>query len=144
VKVSARCVRAAFGVPTAGCLTGRGTRPTHGNLLSCVQLLIFKVLHFKLDFPPHHARPSMNNDVMVSIHPVSGRKQIGTDRERIFLSACYLDAPAFRRSYVMATSQSTMDFLLDQLSGLAGLSTRKMFGEYCVYLFGKPIRFCLR
>jgi len=41
----------------------------------------------------------------------------------------------------MATSQSTMDFLLDQLSGLAGLSTRKMFGEYCVYLFGRPIGF---
>jgi len=41
----------------------------------------------------------------------------------------------------MATSQSTMDFLLDQLSGLTGLSTRKMFGEYCVYLFGKPIGF---
>jgi len=41
----------------------------------------------------------------------------------------------------MATSASTMDFLLDQLSGLAGLSTRKMFGEYCVYLFGRPIGF---
>jgi len=41
----------------------------------------------------------------------------------------------------MATSSSTMDFLLDQLSGLPGLSSRKMFGEYCVYLSGKPVGF---
>ncbi len=39
----------------------------------------------------------------------------------------------------MATSQATMDFLLDQLSGLAGVSAKKMFGEYCVYLAGKPV-----
>ena len=34
-----------------------------------------------------------------------------------------------------------MDFLLDQLSGLAGIGTRKMFGEYCLYLEGKPVGF---
>ena len=39
----------------------------------------------------------------------------------------------------MATSLSTMDFLLDQLSGLANVSAKKMFGEYCLYLAGKPI-----
>ena len=32
-----------------------------------------------------------------------------------------------------------MDFLLDQLSGLAGVSAKKMFGEYCLYLAGKPV-----
>jgi DNA transformation protein and related proteins len=34
----------------------------------------------------------------------------------------------------MATSQSTIDFLLDQLSGLAGVRVRKMFGEYALYV----------
>lgn len=39
----------------------------------------------------------------------------------------------------MATSQSTMDFLLDQLSELSQVSAKKMFGEYCLYLAGKPV-----
>lgn len=39
----------------------------------------------------------------------------------------------------MATSQSTMDFLLDQLSGCGPVSARKMFGEYCLYFAGKPV-----
>ncbi|MDR1530444.1 MAG: TfoX/Sxy family protein [Burkholderiales bacterium] len=39
----------------------------------------------------------------------------------------------------MATSQVTMDFLLDQLAGLANVSAKKMFGEYCLYLAGKPV-----
>lgn len=39
----------------------------------------------------------------------------------------------------MATSQSTMDFLLDQLSDLANVSSKKMFGEYCLYVAGKPV-----
>ncbi|CAD6877647.1 hypothetical protein [Methylomonas albis] len=39
----------------------------------------------------------------------------------------------------MATSQATIDFLLDQLAGLANVSTKKMFGEYCLYLAGKPV-----
>lgn len=34
-----------------------------------------------------------------------------------------------------------MEFLVDQLSGLSGFTIRKMFGEYCVYLFGKPMGF---
>lgn len=41
----------------------------------------------------------------------------------------------------MATSRSTIDFLLDQLSTLEYLSSRRMFGEYCIYLSGKPIGF---
>ena len=39
----------------------------------------------------------------------------------------------------MATSQTTIDFLLDQLAGLANVSAKKMFGEYCLYLAGKPV-----
>lgn len=39
----------------------------------------------------------------------------------------------------MATSQSTIDFLLDQLSGVSGISARKMFSGYCLYFAGKPI-----
>ena len=39
----------------------------------------------------------------------------------------------------MATTQSTIDFLLDQLSGAGTPSAKKMFGEYCLYLAGKPV-----
>lgn len=39
----------------------------------------------------------------------------------------------------MATAQNTMEFLLDQLSGLGEASSKKMFGEYCLYLAGKPV-----
>ena len=39
----------------------------------------------------------------------------------------------------MATTQSTIDFLLDQLSGCGPVTARKMFGEYCVYFAGKPV-----
>jgi DNA transformation protein len=39
----------------------------------------------------------------------------------------------------MATTQNTIDFLLDQLSGAGDVSSRKMFGEYCLYLAGKPV-----
>ncbi len=39
----------------------------------------------------------------------------------------------------MATSESTIDYLLDQLSDLSDVSAKKMFGEYCVYLAGKPV-----
>ena len=41
----------------------------------------------------------------------------------------------------MGTSADTMEFLLDQLSEVPNLHTRKMFGEYCLYLAGKPIAF---
>lgn len=39
----------------------------------------------------------------------------------------------------MATAKNTIDFLLDQLSGAGDVSARKMFGEYCLYLAGKPV-----
>jgi DNA transformation protein len=41
----------------------------------------------------------------------------------------------------MATQQGTIDFLLDQLSAAGRVTARKMFGEYCVYLAGKPVGF---
>lgn len=39
----------------------------------------------------------------------------------------------------MATSQSTMDFILDQLASLYNVSARKMFGEYALYFEGKVV-----
>ena len=39
----------------------------------------------------------------------------------------------------MATTRNTIDFLLDQLSGVGEASAKKMFGEYCLYLAGKPV-----
>jgi DNA transformation protein len=34
----------------------------------------------------------------------------------------------------VASTQSMLDFVIDQLSGLAGVRARKMFGEYGIYL----------
>lgn len=39
----------------------------------------------------------------------------------------------------MATSPQTVSFLLDQLAGLGEATTKKMFGEYCLYLAEKPV-----
>lgn len=39
----------------------------------------------------------------------------------------------------MASQQATVDDLLDRLAGAGPLTARKMFGEYCVYLDGKPV-----
>jgi len=39
----------------------------------------------------------------------------------------------------MTTSQSTIDFLLDQLSGLPRVRARKMFGEYALYCDEKVV-----
>lgn len=39
----------------------------------------------------------------------------------------------------MATSQETMDFLLDQLRALPGVRARKMFGEYALYVEDKVV-----
>jgi TfoX/Sxy family transcriptional regulator of competence genes len=41
----------------------------------------------------------------------------------------------------MATSKNTITFLTDQLSGLKGISTKRMFGEYCLYYKTVPIAF---
>ncbi len=39
----------------------------------------------------------------------------------------------------MGTSQSTVDFLLDQLSSLSVVRSRKMFGEYALYCDEKVV-----
>jgi len=39
----------------------------------------------------------------------------------------------------MATAPQTIDYLLEQLSDVAGVSTRKMFGEYALYCSGKVV-----
>ncbi|MFC6235189.1 TfoX/Sxy family protein [Leucobacter soli] len=41
----------------------------------------------------------------------------------------------------MGTREDTVEFLLDQLSALPNLRTRKMFGEYCLYADDKPVAF---
>ena len=37
----------------------------------------------------------------------------------------------------MATDQSTVDFILDQISEAGAVTAKKMFGEYAVYVGGK-------
>lgn len=39
----------------------------------------------------------------------------------------------------MATKQSTVDYILEQLSSVSGVSAKKMFGEYAVYCGGKVV-----
>lgn len=39
----------------------------------------------------------------------------------------------------MATQQSTVDFILDQISSAGEVSAKKMFGEYALYCNGKVI-----
>ena len=39
----------------------------------------------------------------------------------------------------MASSKEYLDFILDQLSGLDGISWRAMMGEYVIYLRGKIV-----
>ena len=39
----------------------------------------------------------------------------------------------------MTTSQSTVDFILDQLNSLGNVSSRKMFGDYALYCGGKVV-----
>ncbi len=41
----------------------------------------------------------------------------------------------------MSTRPDTLEFLLDQLGRPAHVRTRRMFGEYCVYLHDKPTAF---
>ena len=41
----------------------------------------------------------------------------------------------------MSTRPETLAFLLDQLGDLPSLRTRRMFGEYCVYVGDKPVAF---
>jgi TfoX/Sxy family transcriptional regulator of competence genes len=39
----------------------------------------------------------------------------------------------------MATQQRTIDFLLEQATGIGGVTAKPMFGEYGVYVAGKMI-----
>lgn len=39
----------------------------------------------------------------------------------------------------MSTKQSTSDYIVDQLSTIDSVSTRKMFGEYALYAEGKVV-----
>ena len=39
----------------------------------------------------------------------------------------------------MATDQEFIEFIIDQISGVKGISCRKMFGEYAVYCEGKVV-----
>ena len=39
----------------------------------------------------------------------------------------------------MSTKQSTMDYILDQLSSIRNVASRKMFGEYALYCEGKVV-----
>ena len=39
----------------------------------------------------------------------------------------------------MATSQATIEYLMDQLSSVDGMTNRKMFGEYALYHHGKVV-----
>lgn len=45
------------------------------------------------------------------------------------------------RQASVSTRPETLAFLLDQLGELPGLRTRRMFGEYCVYVLDKPVAF---
>lgn len=43
----------------------------------------------------------------------------------------------------MASKQSSVDFVVDQMSGAGVVTARKMFGEYAIYLEGKVVAlFC--
>ena len=39
----------------------------------------------------------------------------------------------------MSTSQEYIQFVLDQLAGMNGVTCRKMFGEYLVYVQERPV-----
>jgi TfoX/Sxy family transcriptional regulator of competence genes len=41
----------------------------------------------------------------------------------------------------MASRADTLQYVIDQLAGLAGITTRKMFGEFAIYLDGKVVGF---
>lgn len=41
----------------------------------------------------------------------------------------------------MASKQSTVDFITEQMAAAGMITSRKMFGEYAVYLDGKVIAF---
>ena len=44
-----------------------------------------------------------------------------------------------RKGQIMASSKSYLDFILEQLSGLEGISCRAMMGEYILYYRGRVV-----
>ncbi len=45
----------------------------------------------------------------------------------------------WKRSSAMASSKEYLDFVLDQLSGLDGITSRAMMGEFIIYYRGKVV-----
>ena len=41
----------------------------------------------------------------------------------------------------MASKQSTVDFLTDQMAGAGTITSKRMFGEFCIYCDGKVVGF---
>ena len=41
----------------------------------------------------------------------------------------------------MASKQSTVDYILEQVERAGPVSARRMFGEFCIYCDGKPVAF---
>src|SRR5579872_5022578 len=46
-----------------------------------------------------------------------------------------------RRNSIMASQQSTIDFILEQMADAGYVSAKKMFGEYGIYCDGKIVAF---
>lgn len=58
-----------------------------------------------------------------------------------FRNALPLIAAPSDTSNFMASKQSTMDFILEQIAQAGSVSARKMFGEFGVYCDGKIVAF---
>ena len=41
--------------------------------------------------------------------------------------------------FVMASQQRTVDFIVEQIANAGAISSRKMFGEFCIYCDGKVV-----
>jgi len=39
----------------------------------------------------------------------------------------------------MSSQQSTVDFIIEQMASAGEITSRKMFGEHCLYCDGKPV-----
>lgn len=44
----------------------------------------------------------------------------------------------------MATDKDFIEFVVDQMSGASGITSRKMFGEYAIYCLGGRLGFTRR
>jgi hypothetical protein len=55
-----------------------------------------------------------------------------------------LCSPIAAGSLLMASRQTTVDFILDQIEGAGTVSAKKMFGEYGIYCDDKMVALSLR